>query len=461
MVQKILVLDDEENYAEMLKTLLEQHRFAVDTVTRTEAAIEALQKDGHELVISDFKMPVMDGASFLEKARQVNSDLPFILVSGLMNTPELVKVANMGVTMVLEKPIDVDVFIDNVKRFVKPLTEEAFEIYRRANEQPMDPDPQKSGEARLELTYPKNLQYLSGYSSKMQRFLEGMWQALQNGENLFVSFFPEAELELVLREIAVWQDRPPHSVQLFHASAVGTTEFAEKLQTEQKNSGIVGILGFAALDDYQQKNVLDFIAAPQSIVAEAESLTVVHFIEEHLLLNPIHGYSEALLDVFRKYACRLPSFAEKPADLAAYIRRYLDLFAVKEGLKGKVQIEPEAVDLLLNYGWPRNFGEMISVLRRAVLLGRDGPLTAHEMAVILKRTGVFAPDVTNGQKLADTLLNKQSEYLRELMKNESHDLPSLLTKVGAEGITAGGVDSIDELGLLFPDLLSSKTHRDN
>lgn len=69
-------------------------------------------------------MPIMDGAVFLKKAREVFPELPVILVSGLMNTPELVKVANMGVTLVLEKPLDTRYFLEQVKRFVQPMTEE-------------------------------------------------------------------------------------------------------------------------------------------------------------------------------------------------------------------------------------------------------------------------------------------------------------------------------------------------
>ena len=67
-------------------------------------------------------MPVMDGADFLKKARELYPNLPFILVSGLMNTPELVKVANMSVTLVMEKPLDTAAFLRHVARFSEPMT---------------------------------------------------------------------------------------------------------------------------------------------------------------------------------------------------------------------------------------------------------------------------------------------------------------------------------------------------
>lgn len=455
MVQKILVLDDEEHYAEMLKTLLEQHHFVVNTVTRADAAIAELQKDGHELVISDFKMPSMDGASFLEKARQVNPDVPFILVSGLMNTPELVKVANMGVTLVLEKPINVDFFIEQVKRFVKPMTKAEFEAYTKGLQQPEE-ESSDNIEDTLELTYPKNLQYLSGFSHHMERFLQHLWQGVEAEENLCVSFFPEAEIELVLRELAVWKQRSTHSTRMLPASSVGTPEFAEKLnviQAEVEGSGIVGILGFAALDDEQQSNCLDFILNPQSVCPQLESLTFVFFVEELVLQNPLPGYNEDLLEVFQQKACHLPPLCHKLVDLGVYIFKYLDLIARKEGFDSKTEIEPQAVDLLLAYHWPRNFGELISVLRRAVLLGRNGPLTAEELTVILKRTGAAPPDPKKENNLEAILLQKQGEYLRELLQKNSCDMSTLFDKIGLDKVAVNDTESVDELHLLFPDLL--------
>lgn len=121
MAGRILVLDDEENYALMLQDLLRENNYLVDMATRPEQAITLLEEIPYDLVISDYKMPVMDGADFLKKARELYPNLPFILVSGLMNTPELVKVANMSVTLVMEKPLDTGAFLQQVSRFSKPL----------------------------------------------------------------------------------------------------------------------------------------------------------------------------------------------------------------------------------------------------------------------------------------------------------------------------------------------------
>ncbi|HAQ57674.1 MAG TPA: hypothetical protein DCR32_01440, partial [Opitutae bacterium] len=71
MAGRILVLDDEENYAEMLHDLLRENNYRVDMATRPERAIDQLKEIPYDLVISDYKMPVMDGAEFLREAREL------------------------------------------------------------------------------------------------------------------------------------------------------------------------------------------------------------------------------------------------------------------------------------------------------------------------------------------------------------------------------------------------------
>lgn len=120
----ILVLDDEENYAVMLNDLLCAHHFCVDTITKPVEALEALREKRYALIISDYNMPVMGGAEFLEHARKIDPSIPVIMISGHMNTPELVKVANIGVSVVLEKPFDTQNFINHVRKYAFPLIDE-------------------------------------------------------------------------------------------------------------------------------------------------------------------------------------------------------------------------------------------------------------------------------------------------------------------------------------------------
>lgn len=115
----ILLLDDDPRYAGQLKSMLEAEGLLGEVSTVPEEALSRVKKDPVRLVVADFEMPGMDGAEFLQRARALRADLPVILVSGKMGTPEMVRVANIGVTFVMEKPVARDVFIAQVKRFLR------------------------------------------------------------------------------------------------------------------------------------------------------------------------------------------------------------------------------------------------------------------------------------------------------------------------------------------------------
>ena len=174
MAGRILVLDDEENYAEMLRDLLLEHNFRVDMATRPERALDQLEEIPYDLVISDYKMPVMDGADLLKRSRELYPNLPFILVSGLMNTPELVKVANMSVTLVIEKPLDTEDFLAQVARFSSPMTEEEKEALAAGGQE-------DAGGGESAFSYPGEPRFYNAGNDQSKQFVEALWRARVSG----------------------------------------------------------------------------------------------------------------------------------------------------------------------------------------------------------------------------------------------------------------------------------------
>ena len=87
MAYKILVVDDEAHYADMLRDLLLQHNFITDmAVVGAPKRSRRCRSEDYALIIADYKMPGMDGSEFLQRVRVRNATIPFFMVSGLMNT---------------------------------------------------------------------------------------------------------------------------------------------------------------------------------------------------------------------------------------------------------------------------------------------------------------------------------------------------------------------------------------
>lgn len=445
MAQRILVLDDEENYADMLRALLEQHSFIVDSVTDPHRAIESLQGTGYELVISDYKMPSMDGADFLSKAREMNPDLPVILVSGLMNTPDLVKVANMGVTLVLEKPIDIQHFIAQVKRFVQPASKDEFRAHR-AGKGGQD----EEAALNFKQTYPQKLTHLCDRSHIFRFFLEHVWNAANEQDHIFVSVPRGSECDLLLREVSTWRKFNTRRVQwldLRNPNSAGMNAALQTVVQGGATSELIGVIGFGDSSLAAQAQVVDVIRE------SPENLAFLYFIESDLIDNDSRQIDPELRELLDQSLCVMPPLNARLADLAAYTKRYLPKIAQSLGRPERAELDPGAMPMLLNYGWPGNFRELIDVLRTAAALREDGPLMADDIAEALRRVSGFGEDLPQQFKtLQEAVKDRQLEIVGTALRSGS-DLGSVLNTLGVDPQAVNPEASADDLPLLYPELL--------
>ncbi len=115
----ILVLDDDLEFARKLSGILEAAGLPSEVTQFPEEALRHVKEQSVKLVVADYEMPGMNGADFLARARVLKPDLPVIIVSGRMATADMVRVANMGVTFVMEKPVSREAFLYQVERFLR------------------------------------------------------------------------------------------------------------------------------------------------------------------------------------------------------------------------------------------------------------------------------------------------------------------------------------------------------
>ncbi|GGY59857.1 response regulator [Marinobacter zhanjiangensis] len=101
----ILLLDDEANILTALRRLLRDEGWQVDTFTDAESAIDALQSTAYSVIVSDYKMPVMDGVTFLQFARQRQPDAIRLMLSGHGDRQSMINAINRAeIYRFLSKP---------------------------------------------------------------------------------------------------------------------------------------------------------------------------------------------------------------------------------------------------------------------------------------------------------------------------------------------------------------------
>lgn len=410
MAGRILVLDDEENYAEMLQDLLRENNYRVDMATRPERAITQLEEIPYDLVISDYKMPVMDGADFLKKARELYPNLPFILVSGLMNTPELVKVANMSVTLVMEKPLDTGAFLGHVARFSQPMTEKEKEQLAQEGQSAVD--------AAAALSYPEEPRYFSASNFLGNRFLQSAWALAREGRELFIHEPMGGDAELALKDLSRWRGNGDMPVEI--------------LQLPGTNDEIVGQVR-RVLADFEKSRLLGVRLASVDEISRARKLTeqVKREVEgaETLLLVYIVTAAESVKEFDQAAGgcgAILPHICLRPSDLAVYARRVARIAAERTGRSKCAEFTPEAAYALLAYEWPRNYKQIQEVLHAVVAASADEAITVEALSEAL---GEAVEPVAPENRISALMKAEQGRYLKSQLEKEDLAAAELAKKL--------------------------------
>ena len=441
MSGKILVLDDEENYAEMLRDLLVQEGFRTEMVTRPHDALKALDAEEFDLVIADYKMPVMDGADFMERARARLPNLPIIMVSGLMNTPELVKVANMDVTLVLEKPLDIKAFLNHVRRFVQPMSEE-----ERSAAQPK---PEGTSDAWVR-TYPE-LVHLADATEGSQHFAQQLWDASRSGNYQFVGLPPGAEIELITCELSGWYGfagLPIHQFSIAQIESLEVLQAIRELPGQTAVSKLVAITDFGEATRGQIELVQKLLAADPKFLPNGREVSWVFFLDITRYPQMLPESSPEMFDVVKNHLIVLPPLRERLADLATYLKLHLDLFSRREGDAERAQLSPEAVSTLLGYAWPGNYLEVVDVARRVVATEHVPPLAGADAAKLLATDESVVPD-----RMESYLIAKQREFIAESARRAGVEPVALLKNFKIDPALLGSIGNLDDLSLIYPELI--------
>jgi excisionase family DNA binding protein len=104
---RVLVVDDEATIRDLLSKTLALAEYDVDLAPDGRTALERLRMIPYDLLITDLKMPGVDGLTVIREARRLKADLPVIIITGFSNEASAIEAVNLGVSGYLTKPFRV------------------------------------------------------------------------------------------------------------------------------------------------------------------------------------------------------------------------------------------------------------------------------------------------------------------------------------------------------------------
>src|SRR5262245_49280756 len=383
-MHNIMIVDDEPIEAAVIGEILTDQGFDVSIQNHPRKAMELAQKQSFDLIISDLKMPGMDGLELLEGLRRIDPDVTVIIMTAYATVGTAVAAMREGAFDYIVKPFSKDELLISVDRAIK-----AIEIVRH------------NRYLKTELGLGSGIAKLIGNSPAMRALSQIIAKVAQDDKaTVLIEGETGTGKDLVARLIHEMSPRQNEPFIVVNCAAIPEGLMESEMFGHEKGAFTGAVTakpgrfeladrGTLFLDEVAEMN-----AAMQSKLLRAlqtrefervggrrtlrVNVRVVAATNKNLQeLVRAGQFREDLFYRLNVVPLRLPTLRERKEDIPALIE-YLLLRFHAEG-KRLVRVSNEALDALKNYNYPGNVRELENILERAIVLSDGQAITPKEL----------------------------------------------------------------------------------
>jgi DNA-binding NtrC family response regulator len=360
---KIAIVDDERDMRQSISQWLALSGFDTETFASAEDALKGVGTDYPGIVVSDIKMPGMDGMQLLRKLKSLDSTLPVIMITGHGDVPMAVEAMRIGAFDFLEKPFNPDRMTELAK---KATTARRLTLDNRALRRELS-----DGSALMKK--------LIGASPSMERLKEDILDLGQADGHVLIEGETGTGKTLVAHALHAVGSRGAKKFVLLSCSAYDEDTLARRLfgppaedepipAMEDARGGTLVLEDIEALSLTMQSRLLTAINE-QGTPAETRIVAICNLQEQgktcESVLRPDLFYRLAALRI------TVPPLRQRGEDILTLFTRLSEQFAEEYGCDTPELSAQEAAQLL-QAPWPGNVRQLINVAERAVLQNRRG-----------------------------------------------------------------------------------------
>jgi DNA-binding NtrC family response regulator len=115
MPAKVLIVDDEKDFLDIMAERMSARGLEISTTTSAENALKMVVKESYDAVIMDLMMPQMDGFKALKLFKETRPDLPIILLTANVPEEKCIEAIKLGAMDVIEKPADLNLLTQKIE----------------------------------------------------------------------------------------------------------------------------------------------------------------------------------------------------------------------------------------------------------------------------------------------------------------------------------------------------------
>ena len=438
---KILVVDDEQNYRDVLKMILTAKGYTVDTAGNGREALEHLEKESFDVVVSDLKMPELDGFGLLKEIRRLEYDTEVIILTAFGTIEKAVETMKAGAYTYVTKGNDPEELLieigkigemRRISRNNRLLREKMGGAYMMESRNDRFNQMMKLAQRAAESD--SNILILGESGSGKEvlaSFIHGRSsRARENFMELNCQSISESilESELFGHEKGAFTGADKRRIGYFE-SAHGGTLFLDEI------GGISLNLQSKLLRAIENKKIYR-LGSSNQISVDFRLITATN--------RDLKSDMEAGLfrsDLFYRISTivlEIPPLRERKEDIPLFIDYFVSKYA-SEMKKEQVSIDPDVREVLENYDYPGNIREMKNLIERLLVLSDRGEIRAEYLPMDLsskmaeRRGGAGSSgkgwsDHADGTKLdfAGSLKEYRSQaekvYIEDLLQRYPNDM---------------------------------------
>jgi two-component system, NtrC family, nitrogen regulation response regulator NtrX len=370
----ILIIDDEKSIRKTLTEILSYEGYKIDEASDGEDGLKKFKEKNYDLVLCDIKMPKLDGIEFLEKAREINDEVPIIIISGHGNIETAVEAVKKGAYDYISKPPDLNRMLITLRNAMDKTTLVAeTKVLKR-----------KVGK----------VQEIVGESSPIKKIKETIDKIAPTEARVLITGENGVGKELVARWIHEKSNRsngpmvevncaaiPGELIEseLFgHEKGSFTSAVKQRIgKFEQANGGTLFLDEIGDMSLNAQAKVLRALqeAKITRVGADKDINVDVRVIAatNKDLLKEVES-KDFRLDLYHRLGViivHVPSLNDRLGDIPLLVEKFLEDVGAEYG-QPKKTIDKKAVELLQKHNWTGNIRELRNVVERLIILsGKD------------------------------------------------------------------------------------------
>lgn len=423
MAQKtILVVDDEPNSLFVTSQILKDQSYNVITAECGRAALEKLKSVEINLVVTDERMPDLNGMEVLKETKRYNAQIPVIILTGYGTIPLTINALKEGAFYFFEKPVS-----QNLNHFYQ-IIDQALKAQELKSE---------IRELKKEAREKYSLEHIVGHSEKMREVFATIDLVAPTEKTVLIQGESGTGKELIAKAIhhksarrdkrlvtvncaaltdtLVTSELFGHSKGAFTGateSAVGRFELADGGTLFLDEVGETSPLLQKTLLRVLQEKEFERVGSGKTIKVDVRIITSTNRdLKEEVERG---NFRKDLYYRLSVVPIVLSPLRRRKSDIPLLMEHFLKKYE-EEGKP--VSILPEVVEYLKGYSWPGNVRELENVVQQMIVFCKDQTITIADLPpFILMRNGQVGEVDKEGMSLPGIIEEMEKQYIMEALK---------------------------------------------